>query len=67
MQPVRPRFRQTQSLEERLSDEAMRLRKVAQGTPHGIERERLIRRAQQAETGSDISEWLRSRGSQPLK
>jgi hypothetical protein len=51
----------------RLANEAAKLRKEAQGTPHGIERERLMRRARQAETGSHISEWLRSPGLQPPK
>jgi hypothetical protein len=35
--------------------------------PHGVERERLMRRARQAETGSHMSEWLRSLGLQPPK
>jgi hypothetical protein len=30
--------------------------------PPGIERERAIRKARQAETGSHISEWLNSPG-----
>jgi hypothetical protein len=42
------RFNQIDSLEDRLAQEAVKLRKQAQGTPAGIERERLIRRAQQA-------------------
>jgi hypothetical protein len=58
----RRRFKQTQSLEERLSEEAARLRKEARGTPPGVERERLIRRARQAETASHMSEWLSSSG-----
>ena len=49
-------------LEERLTEQAKRLRKEAQGIPPGIEREKLIRRARQAETGSHMSEWLRSPG-----
>jgi hypothetical protein len=63
----RRRFKQIEILEERLADEAKRLRKEAQGTPPGIEREWLMRRARQAETGSHISEWLRSPGLQPPK
>jgi hypothetical protein len=63
----RRRFNQTEPLEERLAEEAERLRKEARGIPHGIERERLMRRARQAETGSQISEWLRSPGLQPPK
>ena len=53
------------SLEDRLAEEAAKLRKEAQGTPPGIDRERLMRRARQAETGSHLSEWLRTRGLQP--
>jgi hypothetical protein len=56
----RRRFGQKQILEERLAEEAERLRKEAKGTPPGIERERLMRRARQAEPGSHMSEWLRS-------
>ena len=41
----RRHFRQTEPLEKRLTDEAVRLRKEARGTPPGIERERLMRRA----------------------
>ena len=61
----RRRFNQTQSLEVRLANEATKLRKEASGTPHGIDRERLIRRARQAETGSHLSAWLSSPGLQP--
>ena len=52
-------------LETQLAEESARLRKEAQGTPPGIDRERLMRRARQAETGSHLSGWLRSRGLQP--
>jgi hypothetical protein len=55
---TRRRFKQTMSLEERLSGEAQRLRKQAQGTPHGIQRERLIRRARQLDTASQLSQWI---------
>ena len=61
------RFSQTETLEQRLVEEAAKLRKEAQGTPPGIERERLIRRARQAETASHMSEWLMSPGLQPPK
>ena len=63
----RRHFTQTDSLEVRLANEATRLRNEARGTPHGVERERLVRRARQAETGSHISEWLSSPGLQPPK
>jgi hypothetical protein len=59
---LRRRFKQTQSLEERLSEEAKRLRGEAKSLPPGAEREALLRKARQAETGSNISEWLSSPG-----
>jgi hypothetical protein len=65
--PERRRFTQTTSVEERLAEEAKRLRKQAQGTPPGIERERLVRRARQAETTTRMTEWLTSRGLQAPK
>jgi hypothetical protein len=51
----RRRFKDDHSLEQRLEDEAMRLRNEARGAPPGIERDRLIRRARQAETASHMS------------
>lgn len=50
-----------------LPEEAKRLRKQAQGTLPGIERERLVRRARQLETASRMNEWLTSRGLQAPK
>ena len=61
----RRRFKQTVTLEERLGQEAQRLRDEAKRLPHGPEREILLRKARQAETGSHISDWLRSPGLQP--
>jgi hypothetical protein len=58
----RHRFKQTVPLDQRLTQEAKRLRKEAQGKPSGIERERLIRRARQAETAAHMQEWLTSPG-----
>ncbi len=63
----RRHFTQTESLDVRLANEGAKLRKEARGTPHGIERERLMRRARQAETGSHLSGWLSSPGLQPPK
>lgn len=63
----RRRVKQTSSLEERLAEEARRLRKEAELLPHGPVREAALRRARQAETGSHMSEWLTSPGLQPPK
>jgi hypothetical protein len=54
----RRHFKQTDVLEERLTEVAKRLREEARGTPPGVERERLIRRARQAENAARVSEWL---------
>jgi hypothetical protein len=60
----RRRFEETAPLNHRLVDEAKRLRKEAQGTHLGVEREKLLRRARQAETAAHIREWLTSPGLQ---
>jgi hypothetical protein len=62
---LRRRFRQTQSLEERLSEEAKRLRAEAKLLPPGAERDEMIRKARQAETASHMNEWLTSPGLRP--
>jgi hypothetical protein len=46
----RRRFNQVDPLDENLSEQAERLRKEARGTPPGIERDKLLRRARQIET-----------------
>jgi hypothetical protein len=61
----RRRFNQTQSLEERLAEEAKRLRAEAKLLPPGAIRDTLIRKARQAETGSHMSQWLSSPGLRP--
>jgi hypothetical protein len=61
------RFTQTIYPEQSLPEKAKRLCKQAQGTPPGIERERLVRRARQLETASRLNEWLTSRGLQAPK
>ena len=58
--PERRGFTQTTSLEARLAKEATQLRKQAQGTPPGVERDLLVRKARRAETASRMSEWLAS-------
>ena len=58
----RCRFTQTVTLDERLEEQAERLRMEARGTPPGVERDKLIRRARQAETAAHIQEWLTSAG-----
>ena len=63
--PQRHRFKQTDILEQRLAEEAKRLREEAELLPPGTVRDEMIRKARQAETGSHMSEWLRSPGLRP--
>jgi hypothetical protein len=58
----RHRFKQKQSLEERLVLQATRLREEAKALPPGAAREAILGRAEQAETGAQMSQWLRSPG-----
>jgi hypothetical protein len=62
---LRRRFKQTQSLEEPLVEEAKRLREEAKLLPPGALREEMIRKARQAETASHMNEWLTSPGLRP--
>ncbi len=62
---MRRRFKQHQSLEERLSEEAKRLREEAKLLPPGALREQVLRKARQCETGSHMTEWLQSPGLKP--
>ncbi|TGN82006.1 hypothetical protein EOW77_0026500 [Bradyrhizobium yuanmingense] len=62
---TRRRVKQTDPLEIRLAAEAERLREEAKALPPGATRDEMLRRARQAETGSQMSEWLRSPGLQP--
>jgi hypothetical protein len=63
----RRRFKEIEQLEERLAQEAKRLREEAKSMKPCAAREALIRRARQAETGAHITEWLTSPGLQPPK
>ena len=56
------RFKQLLPLAQRLVEEAQPLRKEASDTPPGVERQRLIQRARQAETAYQINEWITSPG-----
>jgi hypothetical protein len=58
--PERRRIAQATSLEESLAKEATQLRKQAQGTPPGVERDLLIRKARRAETASRMTKWAAS-------
>ena len=53
------------SFEQRLAQEAHRVKERAETLPQGKERELLSRKARQLETASRISEWISSPGLQP--
>lgn len=55
---MRRRFKQIQTLEYRLTTEAINLRKQAEGMPHGIRRDDLLRKAGQIDVAAQINGWL---------
>jgi hypothetical protein len=61
----RRRFKQTESLRDRLSTFAKDARDRASTLPAGPEKEDLLKRARQADTASRIDEWANSTGLQP--
>lgn len=61
----RRRFKQTVSLEQRLTNEASRLREEAKLMRPCARRDGLIRKARQLDTASHMSEWLNSPGLRP--
>ena len=52
-------------LDQSPAAQAERLRKEAHGTPPGVRRDQLLRRARQIEIASDAQKWLASPGPQP--
>ena len=58
----RRRTKQVQNLETRLATEAKRLREEAEALQPGTVRDDMLRKARQCETGSHMSDWLRSSG-----
>jgi hypothetical protein len=58
----RREIKHTKSFDERLADQARRLRDQAKTLLPGRARDELIRRARQAETASRVNEWLTSPG-----
>ena len=52
----RRRIMPTTTLDQRLEEQAKRLRDEARGTPPGVERDNLIRQARQAETAAHMQE-----------
>jgi len=63
----RRRFKQETTLDKRLAEQARYFRDQAKKLPPGCKRDDLVRRARQAETAANLSEWLVSSGLQPPK
>ena len=59
--------RRIATFDQRLAQEAERLREQARKLKHGPERDQLLRKARQTETAAHISEWINSPGLQPPK
>ncbi|PYV29814.1 MAG: hypothetical protein DMG22_22140 [Acidobacteria bacterium] len=60
-------FNQIYRLDQSPSAQAERLRKEASGTPAGVRRDQLLRRARQIETASHVQERLAPSGLQSPK
>ena len=63
----RRRFKQTLTLEQRLAQEAQRLREQAKALPPGPRQERLLQKARQDEMVAHMAEWIASPGLRPPK
>ncbi len=60
--PHRRRFKQSSTFEFRLEEEAVRLRQQAEGMPHSIRRDEILRKASQADAAAQVTKWLTSPG-----
>ncbi len=61
----RRRFKQTDTLQDRLAAFAKEARDKAATMPAGVDRDDLLKRARQADTASHIDDWVSSTGLQP--
>ena len=64
---IRRRFKQAATLEERLANEAKRLRDEAKKLPPGPEQAELLRKARENEMVAEVAGWITSPGLQPPK
>ncbi|MDN5001518.1 hypothetical protein ACFQZO_11545 [Bradyrhizobium sp. GCM10027634] len=61
----RRRFKQTETLQERLARFAAELRERAQALPPGVERDQLLKTARNADTTAHLDDWMTSPGLRP--
>lgn len=55
-------FKHSSKFEYRLAQEAINLRKQAQGMPDSIRRDELLRKARQIDVAANVNKWLTSPG-----
>lgn len=60
----RRRFKQTETLQDRLNKFAANSREQASTMPAGAERDQLVKKARQADTTAHLEEWMTSPGLQ---
>lgn len=60
----RRRFKQTETLQDRLNKFAANSREQASTMPAGAERDQLVKKARQADTAAHLEEWMTSPGLQ---
>jgi len=53
-------FKQLSKFEYLLEEEAISFRKQAEGMPHGIRRDELLRKASQIDIAANVNIWLTS-------
>ena len=58
----RRRFKNVLSFPDRLANEAKRLRREAEASTHGPERDELLKKARQADVAAHLGAWLSSSG-----
>ena len=63
----RRRYKQSISFQDRLATFAQDARDEAAKLPPGIERDDMLRKAQQADTAAHLDDWVNSPGLQPAK
>jgi hypothetical protein len=61
----RRRFKQTESLPDRLKKWSTEVLRQANQLPPGSKRDELLKKVRQAETASHLDEWANSPGLQP--
>jgi hypothetical protein len=63
----RRRFKQSQSLKERLSEWSMKVRAEAEQPRPSPEKDALVKKARRADTAAHLDDWANSPGLQPPK